>query len=169
MSSPILLSVSKNNTAPFVLSLDTKETFVLRDVNPTGSVTLQLGPSGTGAVSLQGPQGEPSVRGISGFCASFPLSGEYVVYAVAPYDFDIDPNQCRAIALAPATAETVFNVYRIDLTDVQEQIGTITFNAGEDTAIISFTDINILKNEKLLIQAPVDIDASLSNITFLLV
>jgi hypothetical protein len=169
MSSPILLSVSKNNTAPFVLSLDTKEPFVLRDVNPTGSVTLQMGPNGTGAISLQGPQGEPSIRGLSGFCASFPLSDEIVLYGVAPYDFDIDANECRAVALVPATAQTIFEIFRTDLSEVQEQIGTITFAIGEDTAVFSFTDINILKNEKVFIQAPTVIDETLANITFLLV
>ena len=158
MSSPILIKVSKNTTP-----------FILRPSNPDGSVILTLGHTITGPISLKGPQGEPSVRGLSGFCAAFPLSNEYVLYGVAPYDFDLTTSECRAVALAPATNEVIFKIYRIDANDVQEQIGTITFATGEDTATFNFIEINILKNEKLLVQAPTDIDASLSNITFLLV
>lgn len=149
-------------SVPFTIRTDSTLPFVLTGDNED-SVTLTLGTQLTGPVNLQGPQGEPSIRGFSAFCNGTPIGDEPVVVALSPYDVTLSLTECKAEALEAATAQTIFKIYSEGL-----QIGTVTFAATSTIGIFSFSDLTIAKGELVTIVAPSIPDATLADITFLL-
>jgi hypothetical protein len=166
MADPIELSIT-SAPSPFNLSLNTAEPFVLSG-SATELVNLQLGTSLVGGVSLQGPQGEPSIRGISNTVSGKPFSDESVIFSIVPYNFTLSSTSCEAKARVAALAEAVFEIYHTDLADVRTLIGTITFAAGSKIGVFSNFQTSLLEDELLEVMAPTIPDDDLQDIAFLL-
>ena len=160
---PMELQVSPVTTSPFVLTKTSTAPFVITGGNES-SISLALAPTLTGTPNLQGPQGDPSPRGLHGYCSSTPNANEVVVAGNAPYDFTINSNECYAESLIAATNQVVF-VIAVEGID----IGIITFAPGSKVGVFAFTgDLDVVKHDIVTIKAPASSDDTLADISFLL-
>ena len=135
--------------------------------NPTTTpaITLALGAITPSSVAASGTvTGANIVRGFQCFVAGKPTDGEIVYFGRAPYACTVTATNSFGDALTAATASTVFTVKKGATT-----IGTFTFAAGASTATKSITSGAIAKNDLITITGPATADATLANITFLVV
>lgn len=146
----IIPLVIKSFETPFVLS-----------GTPANVQNLTIGNNLSGYISLKGPIGQTSLKGINAFVAGQPNSNETIVAAIVPYDFNLDNLQAKA--LNAAGANSVFDV-AVD----GSSIGTITFSIGQTVGTFALTATEILENSLFTITAPAIQDPNLSDIVFLL-
>jgi hypothetical protein len=151
----ITIVVKELNEPPFVLT-ERDEVIVLQ----TGAES-QL----TGSVGLRGPQGESAAKGFGIFIGGAVQANEILLAHYVPYsEIAFTVANCKASAQVAATSETIFTIKANGLT-----IGTITFAASSVTGVVNFTDNTVVQNQLVSIHAPAIVDATLSDVSFLLV
>lgn len=87
-----------------------------------------------------------------------PVASAILGLYVSPKDFSLKNSGVAKVLVAP-TATTVFQVLKN-----ATNIGTVTFNAGSTTGVIAITPQSIVSGDELLITAPANVDATLSDI-----
>jgi hypothetical protein len=162
MADQMVITLSAENTSPFVLTADTVAPFVLTTAT-SGPVTIQMGASLTGNVGLTGPS---SLKGFEGFAAGVVDNQETILAAIIPYNFTANVANCEATAIQAAASQVVFSIVRTR-SSIATQIGTVTFNAGSKNGVFIFTATDFIKGDIVSIVAPINPDSALSDITFL--
>jgi hypothetical protein len=135
--------------------------------NPTTTpaITIALGAITPSSVTSSGVvKGSNTVQGLQCFVAGKPADGEIVYFGRAPYACTVTTTNSFGDALTAATASAVFTVKKGTTV-----LGTFTFAAGAIVATKSFASAAIAKNDLITITGPANADATLANITFLLI
>lgn len=105
------------------------------------------------------------VKGVSGSCSGRPEASEIIFTAIAPYAFTVTQADCSAKALTAATASSVFQVRKNGV-----NMMTFTFAAAGTTASNSVVSGGtIAVGDVISVTAPATQDATLSDISFLIV
>jgi hypothetical protein len=103
-------------------------------------------------------------HGLSGYCSGKPTASEVVAGGVSPYAFSIVQANCFAKALIAATGSTTFIIRRGGT-----QIGTVVFAAAATLGTVTITSAAVAIGDYVTIEGPATADATLANISFLLV
>jgi DUF1009 family protein len=117
-----------------------------------------------GGETRRAPSSAFDTHGLSGFCSGKPAASEVVAGGVSPYAFSIAEANCFAKALVAATGSTTFVINKNGT-----QIGTVVFAAAATLGTVDITTAAVVVGDYITIVAPATADATLANISFLLV
>ena len=128
-----------------------------------------------GFVDLRGPMGPPGPTGTKGdsgspaplrmafFVGDRPGPGEVLLRYIVMDELILETTKCRASSEVAATSETIFELLRNG-----EAVGQIRFPANETLGSVSFSAPMLFPDDILSVQSPIESDATLAQISFLL-